>query len=86
MYYVYVLKSQKPAFIYVGSTPDLDRRLREHNNKAVESTKCHVPLKLIYYEAFLDKRDAINREKKLKHHGSVIGYLKKRLINSLSNG
>ena len=85
MYYVYVLKSQKRNFIYIGSTPDLDRRLKEHNSKNVESTKGYVPLKLVYYEAYLDKNDALNREKKLKHHGSVIGHLKKRLANSLSD-
>ncbi|MFH1618312.1 MAG: hypothetical protein ABIG11_00245, partial [bacterium] len=45
-------------------------------------TKPYVPLKLIYYEAYLSKKDAFNREHKLKHHGSVIGHLKRRLRDS----
>lgn len=85
MYYVYVLQSLKNNFIYVGSSPNLERRLKEHNNGTAESTKAHVPLKVVYYEAFLDKIDALNREKKLEHRGSVIGHLKKRIANSLSN-
>jgi len=48
------------------------------------STKKHIPFKIVYYEAYLDRQDAIERENKLKHHGSVIGHLKKRLKNSLS--
>jgi len=83
MYYVYLLKSIKHKFTYVGSTPDLVRRVSEHNNGSVKSTKFYVPLKIIYYEAYADEKDALKREQKLKHHGSVIGHLKKRLKNSL---
>jgi predicted GIY-YIG superfamily endonuclease len=49
----------------------------------VGSTKFYAPLNLVYYEAYLDKRDALNREKALKHHGSIIGLLKKRLVTTL---
>ncbi|MBW8049636.1 MAG: GIY-YIG nuclease family protein [Cytophagales bacterium] len=83
MYYVYLLKSKKKDFIYIGSTPDVKRRLLEHDEGKVKSTKYYTPLQLVYYEAFLDKNDALDREHKLKHHGSVIGHLKKRLKNSL---
>ena len=41
-------------------------------------------MNLVYYEAYLDKQDALDRENKLKHHGSVIGHLKKRLTKELS--
>jgi len=84
MYYVYLLKSETRNFVYIGSTPDLEKRLNEHNSKKARSTQCYIPLKLVYYEAFLDKQDALSRESKLKHHGSVVGHLKKRLKNSLS--
>jgi len=85
MYYVYVLKSEKKGFIYVGSTNDLKRRLFEHNNGNVRSTKFYMPLRLVYYEAYLEEKDALEREYRLKHHGSVIGHLKKRLFYSLKS-
>ena len=50
----------------------------------IYSTKKHISFKIVYYEAYLDRQDAIGCENKLKHHGSVIGHLKKRLKNSLS--
>ena len=83
MYYVYVLKSKKNDFIYIGSTPDLKKRVQSHNTGRNQSTKFYVPFKLIYYEAYFDKRDARDREHKLKHHGSAVGHLKKRLKNSM---
>ena len=84
MYYVYVLKSNRHEFIYIGSTPDLERRFLEHNAGKVKSTKYYSPLELIYYEAYINKEDALSRESKLKHHGSVVGHLKRRLKNTLS--
>ena len=83
MYYVYLIKSNAHEFHYVGSTPDLKRRLSEHNSRKNQATKFYAPLQLVYYEAYLDKYDAFEREKRLKHHGGAIGHLKKRLKNSL---
>jgi len=85
MYYVYVLQSEKDKNFYVGKTNNLHRRLTEHNGGKSHYTKCLAPLKLIYYEAYNSEIDARERENKLKHHGSVIGHLKRRLKNSLIN-
>jgi putative endonuclease len=52
MYYVYVLKSQKDGKAYIGSTADLQRRLSEHNDGRVFSTRARVPFELVYYEAY----------------------------------
>lgn len=65
-HYVYILKSEKKDFKYVGQTKDLKNRLARHNNEEVKSTKSYVPLELIYYEAYRDIKDAIKREKYLK--------------------
>lgn len=83
MYYVYFLKSENFDQIYDGWTSDFRRRLKQHNNGENKSTKRYLPWKLVYYEAFLSKKDAMVRELKLKNHGKGIYDLKRRLVNSL---
>lgn len=82
MYYVYLLQSQKNNKFYVGYTASLKRRLKQHNAGKVKSTKANIPYKLVYFEGFRSKKDALIREKKLKHHGQGIRRLKERLANS----
>lgn len=67
---------------YVSYTDNLKRRIKQHNNGDVESTKYRRPLKLIYYEVCLNQKDAINREKYLK---TTFGkrYIRNRLKNHL---
>ncbi|OGI75568.1 hypothetical protein A3D36_03215 [Candidatus Nomurabacteria bacterium RIFCSPHIGHO2_02_FULL_36_29] len=84
MYYVYVLKSVNKNFLYTGSTSDLKDRFKEHNSGRVKSTKLYYPFKLIYYEAYVSKTDALVRENSLKHHGGTIAGLKKRISNSMN--
>jgi putative endonuclease len=67
VYYVYILQSLKKSnWLYKGSTSNLKRRVSEHNTGKNFSTKGYIPLKLIYYEAYLLKTDAEAREKYLK--------------------
>lgn len=67
MWYVYVLESQKNFRKYTGITNSVIRRLKEHNNKiGGKYTKKNGPFKLIFYEAYLDRRDAIQAEKFFK--------------------
>ena len=82
MYYVYVLQSDVDNNLYTGSTPDLKKRFAKHCNGQVKSTKARRPLRLIYYEACLEKDDAIKREKYLKT-GMGKRYLRNRLIGYL---
>ncbi len=84
MHYVYMIQSEKSDFIYIGNTNDIKRRFVEHNHCEVGATKRYAPLRLVYYGAYADEADALDREYKLKHHGSVIGHLKKRLKHSLA--
>ena len=65
MFYVYCLLL-KNNDIYKGVTDNLKRRIPEHNLGKVSSTKDKRPLKLIHYEAYLFKEDAVRREKYLK--------------------
>lgn len=64
--YVYVLQSLKTDWIYVGSTSDLRQRFKSHNNLENLSTKGFAPFKLIFYEAYLSRRDALRREEYFK--------------------
>ena len=66
MYYVYVLKSDKTGKLYKGFTEDLKNRLREHNAGKNLSTKSGAPWTLVYYEAFLKKKNALVEERFLK--------------------
>lgn len=65
-YYVYILKSTKDKSLYIGYTSDLKKRLDEHNLGKNLATKPFIPYKLIFYEAFLNRVDAKNREEYLK--------------------
>ena len=78
MYYVYVLRSKKDRKFYTGSTINLRKRFREHNNNRVFSTKGRGPFELIYYEACMNDQDARAREKYLKS-GMGKRYLKNRM-------
>lgn len=68
MYYVYALLSKTNNDLYVGFTNDLRIRYKQHNNGEVQSTKANRPWILVYYEAYLNKKDATRREKQLKMH------------------
>ena len=52
--------------IYKGLTENLSRRIHEHEIGKVESTKNYRPSKLIGYEGYNLKSDAIRRESFLK--------------------
>ena len=65
-YYTYVLKSNKDGKLYIGFTNDVKKRVEEHFRGQVEATAKRRPLKLVYYEACLNKLKAINREKYYK--------------------
>jgi len=66
MHYVYVLQSEVDDQFYTGCTGDLRKRLQQHNDGNVLSSRDRRPLKLIYYEACLNELDAFRREKYLK--------------------
>ncbi len=62
MFTVYLLKSLKDGKRYIGMTSNLVRRLAEHKNGKVKSTKNRRPLELIYSEEFETKSEASDRE------------------------
>ena len=66
MCFTYILKSEKDNKFYIGQTSNLKRRLEFHNLGKVQSTKSRVPLKIIHFEKFTTRGEAIKREKYLK--------------------
>lgn len=72
MYYVYVMKWKRNNEFYIGYTNDLKQRIVQH--------KRNGDLNLIYYEAYLSKKAAMSRERKLKYYGSAWRALKKRIM------
>ena len=66
MFYVYVLHSITDHGLYIGYSTDLKRRLSEHKQGASAATKYRGPWKLIYYEAYIERADAVGRERYLK--------------------
>ena len=66
MHYVYLIYSKKLNKFYTGSTDDLKKRMNEHNSGKTQFTLRGIPWKLVYYEAFIEKVDAMREEKFLK--------------------
>ena len=83
MHWVYVIKSNPRGKLYIGSTDNLVRRLKEHNDGQNRSTKPYLPWKIVYTEGYFLRDDAIDRERTLKQFGKVYSQLKRRIKNSL---
>lgn len=79
MYYLYLLYNPSNKEFHVGTTPDLRKRFYTHNTGKNTATKDGVPWRLIYYEAYPTKEDALNREHKLKRYGQALRQLKARI-------
>ncbi|MFZ1371885.1 MAG: GIY-YIG nuclease family protein, partial [Ferruginibacter sp.] len=62
----YILFSPNLNKYYVGSTPDIERRLIEHNRGKEKFTKTGIPWKLVYKEVFEDLKQARKREFQIK--------------------
>lgn len=80
MYYFYVIENEL-GDLYYGNTNNLKRRLWEHQEGRSFATK-GSEWTLIYYEAYRDKRDAKDREWKIKNNGGTKPHLKKRISRS----
>jgi putative endonuclease len=67
-YFVYFLASRPGGALYVGVTNDLIRRVYEHRTDAVKGhTKRYNISLLVHFESYSDIRNAIQREKNIKH-------------------
>ncbi len=65
-YFVYILFSLKDKKLYTGFSTNLQQRIIYHNKGLNPSTANRRPLKIIFYEAYINKSDALRREGYLK--------------------
>ena len=53
--------------LYTGITNDFERRLSEHQNgRGAKYTRGRRPVKLVYFEEYVDRSDASKREMEIK--------------------
>lgn len=83
MHYTYALMSLKNKRVYIGRTDNLRRRVFEHNSGiGGKYTRDSRPFKLVFYEAFFSKEDAVRQELFYKSgYGKEI--LKEKISHSL---
>ncbi len=64
--YMYVLECSDGSY-YTGSTKDLNRRLKQHQNgQGANHTKKRLPVRLLYYEKYDRIDTAFYREKQIQ--------------------
>jgi len=85
-YYVYIIRgsNDKKTKYYVGSTNDLNRRLRQHNRELVGGAKATGGFKWNYYMIIANidsKIEALQIEWRLKHQR---GNIYNKMINFIS--
>lgn len=79
MYYTYILENRIDKSWYIGYSANLKRRIHDHlSGVGCRTTSRREGLQLMYYEAYLDKHDAMGRERFLKS-GAGRTYIKKQL-------
>jgi len=66
-YFIYTVASQKNGTIYIGMTNNLVTRISQHKEALIPGfTQKYKVSMLVYFEEYLDVRDAITREKQMK--------------------
>lgn len=64
--YVYILRC-KDGSLYTGWTNDLENRIKMHNKGlGAKYTRGRGPCKLVYFETFDEKNEALKREFEIK--------------------
>ncbi|MBS6559002.1 MAG: GIY-YIG nuclease family protein [Clostridiales bacterium] len=83
MNYTYIVEC-KDKTLYTGWTNDLQKRIKTHNDgKGAKYTKSRLPVRLVYYEVYKTKQEAMRREYEIKQ---LTRKQKKKLIEkALSN-
>lgn len=65
---VYILRTSSNT-LYIGQTNNLEKRMKEHHSKSSKSAKyirCFDSFKLVYFEDYSTRVEAMKREYELK--------------------
>ena len=65
-FYVYILQSLKDFSFYVGQCDDLDKRMSKHFDGLSKYTAGKRPWRLVYFEVFDSRAQALKREGEMK--------------------
>jgi putative endonuclease len=65
-FFVYILQSMKDFSFYVGQCNDLDKRMSKHYDGMSKYTATKRPWRLVYFEMYNSRSDAIKRENQIK--------------------
>lgn len=68
--FVYILKSEVDGRYYIGSTTNLNRRLKQHLAGSTRTTRVWKSNELVYTEKYESIQAARIRERKLKSYKS----------------
>jgi putative endonuclease len=63
MYYVYILLNEARTRTYTGVSDDIEKRLKEHNQGKVKSSRSYRPYKVICAEKFETLSEARHKER-----------------------
>ena len=67
MNYTYIVECRDKS-LYTGWTTDLEKRISAHNEgRGAKYTKSRRPVKLVYWEEYGTKQEAMKREYAIKH-------------------
>ena len=65
-FFTYILQSLKNFSFYVGQCDDLDWRISKHNDGQSTYTSSKIPWRLVYFEMYKSRSEALLRERKIK--------------------
>ncbi len=66
MYYVYIMTNKSNTVLYTGVTNDIYRRVSEHKSHMQGFTAKYKVDKCVFAQEFVNIRDALECEKKIK--------------------
>ena len=66
MHFVYILQSLSDNHYYTGESANVEERLAYHNSGRQRSTKSRIPFRLVLFEEYSNRMEALKREKEIK--------------------
>ena len=66
MHYTYIVECADGS-LYTGYTTDVEARIKKHNSgNGAKYTRSRLPVRLVYYEEYGTKHEAMSREYSIK--------------------